>query len=121
MTRIHHTGEFWSVQVYDLARAPGSGWYEVARFDNEGHARVLCNLVFRGITSYEAEAIGDMLATAREFAHAQGVIAGIASEKKRCVEILDEIARGEDAIGTIAEFTRARFRDAARRVRGGGR
>jgi hypothetical protein len=91
--RIHYTGEFWSVQVHSPARAPGSGWYEVARFDEQRPAECLKIWLDAPpcLDAVDAEVIGDALAKARSIAHAYGVVAGIASEKKRAAA---EVGRG---------------------------
>lgn len=87
--RLVYTGEFHSVQGYDLVRAPGSGWYEIAAFDNRDEAYFLLCHIARwlggggGMSLEEAEIIGRALTAARRNAYAQGVKDGIAAEKKR--------------------------------------
>jgi hypothetical protein len=88
--RMVNTGTFWSVQVCDIAVAPGSGWYEVAAFDDEPSAWWLTCRVREWISENDgaisplgARTIGGALAKAREVAHAAGVAAGVVRERKR--------------------------------------
>jgi hypothetical protein len=88
--RMVNTGTFWSVQVYDIAQAPGSGWYEVATFDDEDAGWWLTCRVREwigendgAISPLGARTIGAALAKAREAAHAKGVADGTVRERKR--------------------------------------
>lgn len=77
-TRYHRNGDTWSVQALDRVRAPGSGWYEIARIVDEAHAEWFALVVARGdVTRSGGELIGHAIARARQ----QGRDEGVAAER----------------------------------------